>query len=95
MGEIVKFRADNEWARLPRGLKKPANTLPFEVMISAKRAGGMAMNREDRPTAAQVYLELYPRLTPRKVGQALRDWARNASRFLKEILLARRRQGAL
>ena len=49
---------------------------------------------ELHPTAWEVYSRLYPMLPPPPPGPK-RDRARNVSRLLKEMLLAKRRAGTL
>jgi len=61
-----------------------------EALHSAWRASA----EENGPSAREVYARLRPHLTPPPPGPK-RDRARNHSRLLKEILIAKRRAGTL
>ena len=95
MGQSITFRVDAETARIIRELRKHDKASNSEVIRTALRQRWQAVAEERRPTSWEVYRELYPLLTPPPEGQPLRDRARHASRLLKEILVAKRRNGTL
>jgi hypothetical protein len=94
MGETVTFRLDPETARILRALTRRRKRTKSAVIKDALRDAWKSEASEARPTAWEVYSQLYPKLGPAPPGSK-RDRARNVSHLLKEILLAKRRAGTL
>ena len=94
MGETVTIRLDAETGRALRELVRRRQSTKSAVIKSALRAEFKTIADEPRQTAWEVYSRLLPKLEPAPPGPK-RDRARNASRLLKEILLAKRRAGTL
>ena len=94
MGETVTFRLDPETARILRALTRRRKRTKSAVIKDALRDAWKSEAREARPTAYEVYSQLYPKLGPAPPDPK-RDRARNVSRLLKEILLAKHRAGTL
>ena len=94
MGETVTFRLDPETARILRALTRRRKRTKSAVIKDALRDAWKSDASEARPTSWEVYSQLYPKLGPAPPGPK-RDRARNVSRLLKEILLAKRRAGTL
>ena len=93
MGETVTFRLDPETARI-LALTRRRKRTKSAVIKDALRDAWKSDASEARPTSWEVYSQLYPKLGPAPPG-AKRDRARNVSRLLREILLAKRRAGTL
>ncbi len=94
MGESVTFWLDPETARILRALTRRRKRTKSAVIKDALRDAWKSDASEARPTAWEVYSELYPTLRLAPPGPK-RDRARNVSRLLKGILLAKRRAGTL
>ena len=94
MGETVTFRLDAETARILGTLTRRRKCTKSAVIKDALREAWKNDASEARPTAWEVYSQLYPKLGPAPRGP-MRDRARDVSRLLKEILLAKRRAGTL
>jgi hypothetical protein len=94
MGKSVIFRLDPETARILRVLTRRRKRTKSAVIKDALRDAWKSDAGEARPTSWEVYSQLYPKLGPAPPGPK-RDRARNVSRLLKEILLAKRRAGTL
>ncbi|MGA2075130.1 MAG: ribbon-helix-helix protein, CopG family [Terriglobia bacterium] len=94
MGETVTFRLDSETARILRALTRRRNRTKSSVIKDALRDAWKSDAAESEPSAWEVYSRLYPRLEPAPAGPK-RDRARNVSRLLKEMLLAKHRAGTL
>lgn len=94
MGESVTFRLDQETARILRALTRRRKSTKSAVIKDALRDAWKNDAAEAHPSAWEVYSLLYPRLEPPPPGPK-RDRARNVSRLLKEILLAKQRAGTL
>ncbi len=92
MGESVTVRLDAETGRVLRALTRRRKATKSAVIKEALRSAWKAEGGNSRPTAWEVYSRLYPMLEP---PAPKRDRARNHSRLLKEILLAKRRAGTL
>jgi hypothetical protein len=94
MGETVTIRLDKETGRTLRELVRRSKSTKSAVIKDALRDALKMCNDAPRPSAWEVYSRLLPKLEPPQPGPK-RDRARNASRLLKEILLAKRRAGTL
>ena len=94
MAETVTVRLDAKTRRLLRELVRINKTTQTDVIKDALHRAWKASGEEERPSAREVYARLYPLLPPPGPGPK-RDRARNSSRLLKEILLAKRRAGTL
>jgi hypothetical protein len=94
MGESVTFRLDPETARILRVLTRRRKRTKSAVIKDALRDAWKSDDSKTRPTAWEVYSQLYPKLGPAPPDPK-RDRARNVSRLLKEILLAKRSAGTL
>ena len=94
MGETVTFRLDAETARILRDLKRRRKRAKSAVIKDALRDAWKNHATELRPTSWEVYSQLYRKLGPAPPGPK-RDRARNVSRLVKKILLAKRRAGTL
>jgi hypothetical protein len=94
MGETVTFRLDPETARILRALTRRRKRTKSAVIKDALRGAWKSDASASRPTAWEVYSQLYRKLGPAPPGPK-RARARNVSRLLKEILLAKRRAGTL
>jgi hypothetical protein len=106
MGETVTFRLDPETARILRALTRRRKQTKSAVIKDALRDTWQGRASESRPpspahgasqpqqTSWEIYLQLYRKLGPAPPGPK-RDRARNVSRLLKGILLAKRRTGTL
>ena len=94
MGETVTIRLNAEMGRGLRELARRRKTTKSAVIKNTLR--NELNNSADKPrrSAWEVYSRLLPQLEPPPPGPK-RDRARNASRVLKEILLAKRRAGTL
>ncbi len=92
MGETVTVRLDAETGRALRALTRRRKATKSAVIKDVLRTAWRIERGESRPTAWEVYSRLYPMLEP---PAPKRDHARNHSRLLKEILLAKRRAGTL
>lgn|GEM_PF-1200196 len=95
MSGTVTFRLDPETARILRDLTRSARRTKSQVIKEALRAQWKSANGREKPTSWEIYQELYPRLKGPRKGEPLHDRARHAKRLVKEILLAKRRQGTL
>jgi Arc/MetJ-type ribon-helix-helix transcriptional regulator len=94
MGETVTFRLDAETARILRDLTQRGKRTKSAVIKDTLRDAWESDASEARPTAWEVYSQLHPKLGPAPPGPK-RDRARNVSRLVKNILLAKRRAGTL
>ena len=94
MGETVTFRLDPETARILHALTRRRKRTKSAVIEDALRDAWKSDASEARLTAWEVYSQLYRKLGPAPPGPK-RDGARNVSRLLKGILLAKRRAGTL
>jgi len=94
MGETVTVRLDAETERILRDLTRRQKRTKSAVIKDALRDAWRNRASESRPTSWEVYSQLYSKLGPAPPGPK-RDRARNVSRLLKEILIAKRRAGAL
>lgn len=105
MEKRISFRLDAETSRILHELQKRSGNSKSEVIRSALRSywrtvkeesGPTAwVKQESRPTSWEIYQRLYPLLPRPRKGEPLHDRARNASRLIKERLLAKRRNGTL
>ena len=97
MDNRVSFRLDAETARILRILARQGETTKTAVIKEALREAWKSVPSKPvipRPTAWEVYSKLLPQIPPPRPGRR-HNRARNASRLLKEILLAKRRAGTL
>lgn len=94
MGESVTIRLDVEMGRALRELVQRRKSTKSAVIKDALRNELKTTADEPRQTAWEVYSRLLPKLEPAPPGPK-RDRAQNASRLLKEILVAKRRAGTL
>ena len=94
MGETVTFRLEPETARILRALTRRRKRTKSAVIKDALRDAWKGDASEARPTSWEIYSQLYRKLAPAPPGPK-RDRARNVSRSLKEILLAKHRAGTL
>jgi predicted DNA-binding protein len=94
MDDTVTFRLDPETGRILRALTRRGKRTKSAVIKDALRDAWMNDAMESGRTAWEVYSQLYPKLESPPAGSR-RDRARNVSRLLKEILLAKRRAGTL
>ena len=94
MGKSVIFRLDPETARILRALTRRRKRTKSAVIKDALRDAWESDDSEARPTSWEVYSQLYRKLGPAPPGPK-RDRARNVSRLVKKILLAKRRAGTL
>jgi Arc/MetJ-type ribon-helix-helix transcriptional regulator len=94
MGESVTIRLDAEMGRALREAVRRRKSTKSAVIKTALRKELKASAEEPRQSAWEVYSRLLPQLEPPPPGPK-RDRARNASRLLKEILVAKRRAGTL
>jgi Arc/MetJ-type ribon-helix-helix transcriptional regulator len=94
MGETVTIRLDAEMGRALRKLVRRRKSTKSDVIKNALRNELKTSADEPRQTAWEVYSRLLPKLEPAPPGPK-RDRAQNASRLLKEILVAKRRAGTL
>jgi hypothetical protein len=94
MGETVTIRLDAEMGRALRKEVRRRKSTKSAVIKNALRNELRTSTVEPRQSAGEVYSRLLPQLEPPPPGPK-RDRARNASRLLKEILLAKRRAGTL
>ena len=94
MGDTVTIRLDRESGRALRELVRRNKSTKSAVIKDALRSALKSSSDVPGPTAWEVYERLLPRLQPPRPGPK-RDRARNASRLLKEMLLAKRRAGSL
>lgn len=91
MGETVTFRLDAETARILRELVKRKNETKSQVIKEALRERWTSIKEDSRPTSWEVYskLKIPPARGPKH------DRARHAKKLIREILLAKRRDGTL
>ncbi len=94
MAETVTIRLDAETGRALRELVRRRNSTKSAVIRKALLDELKRSADEPRQTAWEVYSRLLPKLEAPPPGPK-RDRARNASRLLKEILVAKRRAGTL
>jgi len=94
MGDTVTIRLDEEMGRALRKLVRRRKSTKSAVIKDALRNAIKTTADEPRQTAWEAYSRLLPQLEPPLPGPK-RDRARNASRLLKEILVAKRRAGTL
>jgi len=94
MRETVTFRPDPETARILRALTRRRNRTKSSVIKDALRDAWKSDVTESQPSAWDVYSQLYPKLEPAPPGPK-NNRARNASRLLRKVLVAKRRAGTL
>ena len=94
MGQTVTIRLDAETEEVLRELVRRSNRTKSAVIKDALHSALKSSVDQQRPSAWEVYSRLLPKLTP-PPRRTKRDRARNASRLLKEILVAKRRAGTL
>ena len=94
MSETVTIRLDAETGRALRKLVRRRKSTKSDVIKNALRNELKTSADVPRQTAWEVYSRLLPKLEPAPPGPK-RDRARNASRLLKEILVAKRQAGTL
>jgi Arc/MetJ-type ribon-helix-helix transcriptional regulator len=94
MGETVTIRLDAKMGRSLRELVRRRKSTKSAVIKNALRNELKNSANEQHQSAWEVYSRLLPKLEPPPPGPK-RDRARNASRVLKEILVAKRRAGTL
>ena len=94
MGETVTIRLDAEMGRALRSLARRRKSTKSDVIKNALRNELKSSADEPHQSAWEVYSRLLPKLEPAPPGPK-RDRARNASRVLKEILVAKRGAGTL
>jgi predicted DNA-binding protein len=82
MRERVTFRLDPETARILRALTRRHKRTKSAVIKDALRGAWKIDDGEARPTAWEVYSQLYPKLGPAPPGPK-RDRALNVSRLLQ------------
>jgi predicted transcriptional regulator len=106
MSETVTFRLDPETARILRDLTRRRKQTKSAVIKDALRGewkSGASESRTasgergtiwPRRTSWEIYSQLYSKLGSAPPGPK-RDRARNVSRLVRKILLAKRRAGTL
>lgn len=94
MGETVTVRLDPETRRILRDLTRRRHNTRSAVIKDALRNEWRSGASVPGPTAWEVYSRLLPKLDPPRPGPK-HNHARNHSRLLREILLAKRRAGTL
>ena len=94
MSETVTIRLDAEMGRALRKAVRRRKSTKSAVIKNALRNELKTSADEPQQSAWEVYSRLLPQLEPAPPGPK-RDRARNASRLLKEILVAKRRAGTL
>jgi predicted DNA-binding protein len=91
MGETITFRLDAETHRILRDLMDRKNGTKSQVIKEALREHWTSLEENSRPTAWEVYSKL--KIPPARGPK--RDRARNAKKLIREMLLAKRRNGTL
>ena len=91
MSATVTFRLDSESAQILRRLMQRNKATKSQVIKDALRQVWQSEEEASRPTSWEIYSQL--KIPPAKGPR--RDRARHAKRLVKEILLAKRRAGAL
>ena len=91
MSATVTFRLDPESAQILRQLMRRNKVTKSQVIKDALRQRWQSEEEGSRPTSWEIYSQL--RIPPAKGPR--RHRARHAKRFLKEVLLAKRRAGTL
>jgi hypothetical protein len=94
MGETVTIRLDAEMGRALSKLARRRKSTKSAVIKNALRNELKTSADPPRQSGWEVYSRLLPQVEPPDPSPK-RDRARNASRVLKEILLAKRRAGTL
>jgi hypothetical protein len=94
MGETVTIRLDAEMGRALRKLVRRRKSTKSDIIKSALRNELKSCTDEPSQTAWEVYSRLLPKLEAAPPGPK-RNRAQNASRLLKEILIAKRHAGTL
>ena len=92
MPKTVTVRLDAKAGRALRELMRRNKGTKSSVIKDTLVATAEASAEAHGSTAREVYARLLPNLTPAPPGPK-RDRARNASRLLKEILIAKLREG--
>jgi len=94
MSESVTIRLSAELGRALRKAARSMKSTKSDVIKAALRNELKTGTDEPRQSAWEVYSHLLPQLEPAPPGPK-RNRAQNASRLLKEILVAKRRAGTL
>lgn len=91
MADTVTFRVDAETRRVLRNLTKYSQGTTSQVIKEALNARWASIEENSRPSAWEVYskLDIPPPRGPKH------DRARNAKKLIREMLLAKRRNGTL
>ena len=95
MSGTVTFRLDPETARILRELTRRTRRTKSQVIKEALRARWKSANGRGKPTAWQIYSQIYSKLDPLPAAEPKRDRARHVKRLLRGILLAKKRAGTL
>ena len=91
MGDTVTIRMDAESKRILQNLVEEEKGTKTQVIKDALRARWAALETRDRPSSWEVYGKL--RIPPPRGPK--HDRARHAKRLIREMLLAKRRNGTL
>ena len=94
MSESVTIRLSAELGRALRKAARSMKSTKSDVIKAALRSELKTGTDEPRQSAWEVYSRLLSQLEPAPPGPK-RNRAQNASRLLKEILVAKRRAGTL
>lgn len=91
MGDTITFRVDAETRRVLRNLTKHNPGTTSQVIKEALHARWASLEKNSRPSAWEIYskLDIPPPRGPKH------DRARNAKTLIREMLLAKRRNGTL
>lgn len=91
MGETITFRVDAETHRILRNLMDRKKGSKSQVIKEALREHWSFLEENSRPSSWEVYskLDIPPARGPKH------NRARNAKRLIREMLLAKRRNGTL
>jgi hypothetical protein len=91
MGNTVTFRVDAETDRILRNLMDHRKGTKSQIIKEALRAHWTSMAESSRPTPWEVYSKL--KISPPRGPK--HDRARHAKKLIREMLLAKRRNGTL
>ena len=94
MSESVTIRLNAELGRALRKAARSRKSTKSDVIKAALRNELKTGADEPRESSWEIYSRLLSQLEPAPPGPK-RDRAQNASRLLKEILVAKRRAGTL
>lgn len=91
MGETTTFRVDAETRRILQNLMERKKGTKSHVIKEALRDQWTTLEASSRPTSWEVYskLKIPPARGPKH------DRARNAKKLIREMLLAKQRNGTL